>query len=213
MLKNGEMLPREFTRPEVAMILMDGVKNNYQRPEQKGVSILFTGLSGSGKTTISKVVEAELRKRNYLVERLDADLIRQNLSKGLGFSKEDRDENIRRVGFVTHLLSRNGVIALMANIAPYRSVREEIRQRIGNFMVVYVNCPIEDCERRDLKGLYAKARSGEIKGFTGVDDPYEETQAPEVVCETDKESIEESVQKVLDKLEELGYIEPIRLNN
>jgi sulfate adenylyltransferase len=211
MLQNGEMLPREFTRPEVAMILMDGVKNKHQRPEQKGVSVLFTGLSGAGKTTISKVVEAELRKRNYLVERLDADLIRQNLSKGLGFSKEDRDENIRRVGFVTHLLSRNGVIAMMANIAPYRSVRDEIRQRIGNFMVVYVNASLEACEERDLKGLYAKARAGEIKGFTGIDDPYEEPQAPEVICSTDDETVEESVQKVLDKLEELGYIEPIKL--
>ncbi|MCG3259234.1 MAG: adenylyl-sulfate kinase, partial [Candidatus Heimdallarchaeota archaeon] len=125
--------------------------------------------------------------------------------------KEDRDENIRRVGFVTHLLSRNGVIAMMANIAPYRSVRDEIRQRIGNFMVVYVNASLEACEERDLKGLYAKARAGEIKGFTGIDDPYEEPQAPEVICNTDDETIEESVQKVLDKMEELGYIKPIKV--
>ena len=135
----------------------------------------------------------------------------ENLSKGLGFTKEDRDENIRRVGFVCHLMSRNGVIAMMANIAPYISVREEIRQRIGDFMEIYVKCPVEICETRDLKGLYAKARAGEIKGFTGVDDPYEEPQAPEVICETDKETIKESVQKVIDKMEELGYIEHFKV--
>ncbi|MHA1200857.1 MAG: sulfate adenylyltransferase, partial [Candidatus Heimdallarchaeaceae archaeon] len=180
MLNNGEMLPREFTRPEVAMILIDSVNNKSKAVEQKGVTMLFTGLSGSGKTTISKALAEELRKRGYKVERLDADVVRQNLSKGLGFSKEDRDENIKRVGFVCHLMSRNGVIAMAANIAPYRSVREEIRQRIGDFMEVYVNASLEACEERDLKGLYAKARAGEIKGFTGVDDPYEEPQAPEV---------------------------------
>lgn len=211
MLNNNEMLPREFTRPEVAMILIDAVNNKRQQVKQKGVTMLFTGLSGSGKTTISKALAAELKKRGYKVERLDADIIRQNLSKGLGFSKEDRDENIRRVGFVCHLMSRNGVIAMMANIAPYRSVREEIRQRIGDFMEVYVNASLEACEERDLKGLYAKARAGEIKGFTGVDDPYEEPTAAEVVCNTDEESVEESVQKVLDKMEELGYIQPIKL--
>ena len=212
MLNKNEMLPREFTRPEVAMILIDAVNNKRkQMLEQKGVTMLFTGLSGSGKTTISKAVAEELKKRGYKVERLDADIIRQNLSKGLGFTKEDRDENIRRVGFVCHLMSRNGVIAMMANIAPYISVREEIRQRIGDFMEVYVKCPVEICETRDLKGLYAKARAGEITGFTGVDDPYEEPQAPEVICETDKESIKESVQKVIDKMEELGYIEHFKV--
>lgn len=211
MLQNNEMLPREFTRPEVAMILIDSVNGNRRYEQQKGVSMLFTGLSGSGKTTISKALAEELKKRGYKVERLDADIIRQNLSKGLGFSKEDRDENIRRVGFVCHLMSRNGVIAMMANIAPYISVREEIRQRIGDFMEVYVNASLEACEERDLKGLYAKARAGEIKGFTGIDDPYEEPQAPEVICNTDDETIEESVQKVLDKMEELGYIKPIKV--
>lgn len=211
MLQNNEMLPREFTRPEVAMILIDAVNNNRRQIQQKGVSMLFTGLSGAGKTTISKALAKELKKRGYKVERLDADIVRQNLSKGLGFSKEDRDENIRRVGFVCHLMSRNGVIAMMANIAPYVSVREEIRQRIGDFMEVYVNASLEACEERDLKGLYAKARAGEIKGFTGIDDPYEEPQAPEVVCNTDDETVEESVQKVLDKMEELGYIKPIKI--
>lgn len=211
MLQNNEMLPREFTRPEVAMILIDSVNGNRKQVQQKGVTMLFTGLSGSGKTTISKALAEELKKRGYRVERLDADIIRQNLSKGLGFSKEDRDENIRRVGFVCHLMSRNGVIAMMANIAPYRSVREEIRQRIGEFFEVYVNASLEACEERDLKGLYAKARAGEIKGFTGIDDPYEEPQAPEVVCNTDDETVEESVQKVLDKMEELGIIKPIKV--
>ncbi len=211
MLNNSEMLPREFTRPEVAMILIDSANNKRKIVEQKGVTMLFTGLSGSGKTTISKALAEELKKRGYKVERLDADIIRQNLSKGLGFSKEDRDENIRRVGFVCHLMSRNGVIAMMANIAPYRAVREEIRQRIGDFMEVFVNASLEACEERDLKGLYAKARAGEIKGFTGVDDPYELPQSPEVVCNTDEESIEESVQKVLDKMEQLGYIQPIKV--
>ncbi len=207
MLSKSEMLPREFTRPEVAMILIDSVNNKRKKVKQKGVTLLFTGLSGSGKTTISKALAAELKKQGYDIERLDGDIVRQNLTKGLGFSKEDRDENIRRIGFVCHLLSRNGVIAMMANISPYINVREEIRQRIGDFIEVYVKCPVEICETRDIKGLYEKARAGIIKGFTGVDDPYEEPQHPEVICETDKETVEESMQKVLDKLIELGYVE------
>ncbi|MHA1408319.1 MAG: adenylyl-sulfate kinase, partial [Candidatus Heimdallarchaeaceae archaeon] len=160
MLLKGEMLPREFTRPEVAMILMDSLRNNRVKFQQKGVTMLFTGLSGSGKTTISKALAAELKKRGYKVERLDGDIVRQNLTKGLGFSKEDRDENIRRIGFVCHLLSRNGTIAMMANIAPYRAIRDEIRQRIGDFMEIYVKCPVEICETRDVKGLYEKAKAG-----------------------------------------------------
>jgi sulfate adenylyltransferase len=205
MLTNGELLPKEFTRPEVAEILREAYREKKER-RQRGVTVWFTGLSGSGKTTISRGVEQELKKRGFNVEVLDGDVIRQNLTKGLGFSKEDRDENIRRIGFVAHLLTRNNAIVLAAAISPYRNIRREVRQRVGDFIEVYVDAPVEVCETRDTKGLYAKARSGEIKNFTGVSDPYEIPEAPEVVCYTDKESEQESVQKVIQKMEELGYI-------
>ncbi len=172
---------------------------------QRGVTVWFTGLSGAGKTTISKAVEQELRSRRRLVEILDGDVVRQNLTKGLGFSKEDRDENIRRIGFVAHLLTRNGVIVLVSAISPYREIRQQVRERIGDFIEVYVNAPLEVCEQRDVKGLYKKARAGEIKQFTGIDDPYEAPLNPEVVCCTDIESEAESVAKVLQTLEEFGY--------
>jgi len=175
---------------------------------QKGVTVWFTGLSGAGKTTLAKAVYNELKQQGYKVELLDGDVVRQYLSKGLGFSKEDRDENIRRIGFVADLLTRNGVITLVAAISPYRATREEVRKQIGDFVEVYVNAPLEVCEERDVKGLYKKARVGEIKNFTGIDDPYEPPLNPEVECRTDQESIEESVQKVLRKLEELGYLTP-----
>ncbi|MHA1416163.1 MAG: sulfate adenylyltransferase [Candidatus Heimdallarchaeum aukensis] len=206
MLREGQMLPREFTRPEVAMILTDAY-NGKAKIEQKGVTLLFTGLSGSGKTTITKALAQELKKRGYQVERLDGDVVRQYLTKDLGFSKHDRDENIRRVGFVAHMLTRNNVIVLMANIAPYQAVRDEIRQLIGDFMEVYVKAPLEVCESRDVKGLYKKAKAGEILNFTGVNDPYEPPTNPEIVCETDKETVEESVHKVLAKLVEYGYVD------
>jgi adenylylsulfate kinase len=169
-----------------------------------GVTIWFTGLSASGKTTISRVVADVLRARGYRVETLDGDVVRQNLTKGLGFSKQDRDENIRRIGFVAHLLSRNGVIAVVAAISPYREIRDEVRARIGCFIEVFANAPIEVCEQRDPKGLYRKARAGEIKGFTGIDDPYEPPLAPEVECDTDRETVEESVAKVMRALEAYG---------
>ncbi|MEG4283292.1 adenylyl-sulfate kinase [Microcoleus sp. A006_D1] len=172
----------------------------------KGFILWFTGLSGSGKTTISKALEPELKARGCKVEILDGDVVRTNLSKGLGFSKEDRDTNIRRIGFVANLLSRNGIVAITAAISPYRAIRDEIRAIEPNFVEVYVKAPLEVCESRDVKGLYAKARAGEIKGFTGVDDAYEEPLNPEIVCYTEGESVEESVKKVLSKLEELGYI-------
>lgn len=175
--------------------------------EQRGCTIWFTGLSGSGKTTISQRVEQFLRDHGYKVEVLDGDIVRTNLTKGLGFSKEDRDENIRRIGFVSHLLSRNGVFVLVSAISPYRDVRDEVRNRIGDFLEVYVNAPLEVCEERDVKGLYKKARAGEIKGFTGIDDPYEEPLNPEVECRTDLESLEESANKVLSKMREMGYLE------
>ena len=173
---------------------------------QRGVTVWFTGLSGSGKSTIAKALIEKLRAQEAKVEIMDGDIIRQNLTKGLGFSKEDRDENIRRIGFVSHLLTRNGVIVLVSAISPYRAVRDEVRERIGSFLEVYVNAPLEVCEDRDVKGLYERARAGEIKGFTGIDDPYEEPINPELECRTDKETLEESVEKVIAKLKELEYI-------
>jgi len=170
---------------------------------EKGFILWFTGLSGSGKTTITKALEPELKARGCKVEILDGDVVRTNLSKGLGFSQEDRDTNIRRIGFVAHLLSRNGVVAMTAAISPYRAIRDEIRAMEPNFVEVYVTAPLEVCEGRDVKGLYAKARAGEIKGFTGIDDPYEEPVNPEIICYTERESVEESVKKVLTKLEGL----------
>ena len=173
---------------------------------EKGFILWFTGLSSSGKTTITKALEPELKARGCKVEILDGDVVRTNLSKGLGFSQEDRDTNIRRIGFEAHLLSRNGVVAMTAAISPYRAIRDEIRAMEPNFVEVYVTAPLEVCEGRDVKGLYAKARAGEIKGFTGIDDPYEEPVNPEIICYTERESVEESVKKVLTKLEQLGYI-------
>lgn len=176
------------------------------RQQQRGVTVWLTGLSGAGKTTICSSVEKELRTQGYTVEVLDGDVVRQNLGKGLGFSKEERDENIRRIGFVAHLLTRNNVIVLVSVISPYRALREEVRQCIGDFIEVYVNAPLEVCEQRDVKGLYKKVRSGEIKQFTGIDDPYEVPLFPEVECNTARESVSESVIKVLNKLENLNYI-------
>ena len=173
----------------------------------KGVTIWFTGLSGSGKSTIARILEKKLRAIGRKVEILDGDVIRTNLSKGLGFSKEDRDTNIKRIGFVCHLLTRNDVIAISAAISPYREVRDYNRSLIGDFVEVYAKCSIDECAKRDVKGLYKKAMAGEIKGFTGVDDPYEEPLHAEVVCETDKETPEQSAEKVWNKLEELGYIQ------
>ena len=172
---------------------------------QRGVTLWFTGLSGAGKTTITQALEKKLRESNYGIEVLDGDVVRTNLTKGLGFSKADRDENIRRIGFVSHLLTRHGVIVLVSAISPYRDIREEVRQKIGDFVEIFVNAPLAVCEGRDVKGLYEKARKGEIKGFTGIDDPYEEPLNPEVECRTDLESLEESVAKVWTKLIELGY--------
>lgn len=173
---------------------------------EKGFILWFTGLSGSGKTTISKALEPELKRRGCKVEILDGDVVRTNLSKGLGFSQEDRDTNIRRIGFVAHLLSRNGVAAMTAAISPYRAIRDEIRALEPNFVEVYVKATLEVCESRDVKGLYAKARAGEIKGFTGIDDAYEEPLNPEIICYTERESIEDCVKQILSKLEDLGYI-------
>jgi adenylylsulfate kinase len=173
---------------------------------QRGVTVWFTGLSGAGKSTITCAVEKILRSHSLPLEVLDGDIVRTNLTKGLGFSKEDRDENIRRIGFVSHLLTRNGVIVLVSAISPYREIRKEVRERIGDFMEVYVNAPLSVCEDRDVKGLYKRARAGEIKMFTGIDDPYEPPLNPEVECRTDQEKLEESVHKVLKALHDRGYI-------
>ncbi|MGD0015744.1 MAG: adenylyl-sulfate kinase [Bryobacteraceae bacterium] len=175
--------------------------------ERRGVTVWFTGLSGAGKTTICQEVERVLRARGRRVEALDGDVVRRSLTKGLGFSKADRDENIRRIGFVAHLLTRNGVVVLVAAISPYREIRDECRGRIGDFIEVWVNAPLEVCEQRDNKGLYRKARAGEIKGFTGIDDPYEPPLGAEVECRTDLESVEESVAKVLRALADRGYVD------
>ena len=172
----------------------------------KGVTVWFTGLPSSGKSTIARILERQFRKWNLKVELLDGGVIRTNLSKGLGFSKEDRDANIKRIGFVCHLLSRNGVIAIASAISPYREIRDYNRRMIGNFVEVFVKTSVEECEKRDVKGLYKKARAGEITGFTGVDDPYEEPLQAEVVCETEKETPEQSAEKVMRRLEELGYL-------
>jgi adenylylsulfate kinase len=178
-----------------------------QANRERGVVIWFTGLSGSGKTTIAHLVEEKLLQAGVPVEILDGDVVRENLSKGLGFSKEDRDTNIRRIAFVAHLLQRNGIFVITAAISPYRAIRDEARAMAKDFVEVFADAPIEVCESRDVKGLYAKARAGEIKGFTGVDDPYEAPTDAEVVCQTETENVELSAQKVIDKLIEMKYLE------
>ncbi|WP_265582951.1 adenylyl-sulfate kinase [Nostoc edaphicum] len=172
----------------------------------QGLILWLTGLSGAGKTTIASSVAQELQKRDCLVELLDGDVVRTHLSQGLGFSKEDRDINVRRIGFVANLLSRNGVIAIVAAISPYREIREELRQTTTNFVEVYVQAPLAVCESRDVKGLYAKAKTGQIKHFTGISDPYEEPLNPEVICLTHQFTIEQCVYQVVSYLECQGYI-------
>jgi len=172
-----------------------------------GFTIWFTGLSGAGKSTLAEVIERRLKDQGRNVEILDGDIVRTHLSKGLGFSREDRDTNIKRIAFVCSLLTRNGVVCISAAIAPYREAREWARREIGDFVEVYLKCPIEVCRQRDVKGLYKLVDEGKIKNFTGVDDPYEEPENPELVIETDKESVGESVSRIFAKLVELGYLE------
>jgi len=172
----------------------------------EGFTVWFTGLSSAGKTTISRLVEADLRARGLPVEVLDGDVVRQNLSQGLGFTRADRDANIRRIAFVSKLLTRNCVVTLVAAISPYREARELARKEIGSFVEVYVKCPLETCIARDVKGLYKKAIQESIPNFTGISDPYEEPLGPEIVLHTDKETPEESAAKVLRRLGELGYV-------
>ena len=177
---------------------------------EKGFTLWFTGLSGSGKSTIANAITPKLQALGKRVEILDGDEVRTNLSKGLGFSKEDRDTNIRRIGYVAQLLSRNGAVVITAAISPYRDIRDEVRSRVGNFVEVYAKCPLEALIARDVKGLYKKALAGEIKEFTGVSDPYEEPLNPEIIVETDRETVEESAAKILARLEELNLIASAR---
>ncbi|MCJ7612180.1 MAG: adenylyl-sulfate kinase [Candidatus Aminicenantes bacterium] len=177
-----------------------------QQHDQKGVSLWFTGLPCSGKSAIADRLAVILKDKGYRVERLDGDIVRQDLTRDLGFSKSDRDENIRRVTFVTKLLARNGVFVLTSFISPYREMRDRARAQVENFMEIYVKTSLETCIQRDVKGMYKKAMAGEIKEFTGVSDPYEEPLKPELVVETDNESLEDSTQKVLRRMKELGYL-------
>jgi adenylylsulfate kinase len=174
--------------------------------DQKGVTLWFTGLPCSGKSAIADMVAEKLKAQGLRAERLDGDIVRQDLTRDLGFSKADRDENIRRVTFVAKLLARNGVAVLVSFISPYREMRDRARQQIQNFVEIYVRCPVEVCAQRDVKGMYQKAMRGEIKEFTGVNDPYEEPLRPELILETDKETLDQSVEKAMAKIKELGYL-------
>lgn len=181
---------------------MENAKNG------RGFTLWFTGLSGAGKTTIAEIVERELRLRHGKVEVLDGDIVRTNLSKGLGFSREDRDINVLRIGFVANMLTRNGVGVIVSAISPYREVREQVRRDIGeDFVEIFVDAPVEVCADRDVKGLYKKAFAGEIQGFTGVSDPYERPFKPELHIKTNEESPKESALRVISHLEEQGYLQ------
>jgi adenylyl-sulfate kinase len=173
---------------------------------QNGCTLWFTGLSGSGKSTLSEVLAARLREMGARVELIDGDEIRTQLCRGLGFSKEDREENIRRIGYVCELLSRNGVIAIAAAISPYRADRDRLRSRIPNFVEIYMNCPVDVLIERDVKGLYKKALAGEIPHFTGISDPYEPPVAPEITIDSSSEPLEHSLEILLSRLRELGVI-------
>lgn len=174
--------------------------------EQKGVTLWFTGLPCSGKSTIADAVAKELRQKGLKAERLDADIIRKHLWKELGYSKEDRNENIRRATFLAKLLTRNGIAVLTSFISPYKELRDYARREIGDFVEIFVKCPVEVCIQRDTRGMYKKALAGEIQNFTGISDPYEEPLNPEVLIESHKESLEESVAKVMARVKELGYV-------
>jgi adenylyl-sulfate kinase len=174
--------------------------------DQKGFTLWFTGLPCSGKSAVADKVAEILKERGMRVERLDGDIVRRSLTRDLGFSRKDRDENIRRVTFVAKLLTRNGVAVLTSFISPYREIRAESRREIGHFIEVYAKCSLDVCIQRDIKGMYQKAIRGEIKEFTGISDPYEEPLNPEILLETDKETLDESTAKVLKRLEELDYL-------
>ncbi len=203
-LNAGQKLPGWFTRPEVAQILMD----TYPPRHRQGVCVWFTGLSGAGKSTTAEILTVLLLERGRQITLLDGDVVRTHLSKGLGFSKEDRDTNIRRIGFVAAEIVRHGGVALCAAVSPYRATRDEVRHMVGadHFVEVFVDTPLDVCERRDSKGVYAKARRGEIRGFTGIDDPYESPENPEITLDTVESSADQNARRVLEYLERQGLV-------
>jgi sulfate adenylyltransferase len=203
-LSNGIDLPDWFTRPEVAGILAEA----YPPRHRQGVCVWFTGLSGAGKSTTAEILTILLLEHGRQVTVLDGDVVRTHLSKGLGFSKEDRDTNIRRIGFVSAEIVRHGGVAICAAVSPYRATRNDVRNMVGTdqFIEVFVDTPLEECERRDIKGMYAKARRGEIKGFTGIDDPYEAPQHAELTLDTVLHTPEENAQAILQCLIQRGFV-------
>src|SRR5205085_4774080 len=203
-LNQGQTLPSWFTRPEVAEILAD----TYPPRHRQGVCVWFTGLSGAGKSTTAEVLTMLLLERGRQVTVLDGDVVRTHLSKGLGFSRDDRDTNIRRIGFVAGEIVRHGGVAVCAAISPYRATRNEIRQMVGGdrFVEVFVDTPLEECERRDAKGMYAMARRGEITGWTGIDDPYEAPEHSEMVLDTLSHSAEANARSIVAYLEHAGFV-------
>ncbi|GIX47676.1 MAG: adenylyl-sulfate kinase [Candidatus Tectimicrobiota bacterium] len=205
-LQRGRPLPAWFTRPEVAAILAE----TYPPRHRQGVCVWFTGLSGAGKSTTAEVLTVRLLEHGRQVTLLDGDVVRTHLSKGLGFSKEDRDTNIRRIGFVAAEIVRHGGVVLCAAVSPYRATRQEVRAMVGEerFVEVFVDTPLEVCEARDTKGMYAKARRGEIRGFTGIDDPYEPPLNPELTLDTVAHSPEENAQRILEYLIARGFVRP-----
>ncbi len=174
--------------------------------EHKGFTLWFTGLPCSGKTILANVVAEDLKKRGMKVERLDGDIVRKSLTRDLGFSEKDRNMNIERVTFVAKLLTRNGVAVLASFVSPYNKIREYSRKEIGDYILIYVKCSLEECEKRDIKGMYAKARAGEIKDFTGINHPFEEPDNADIIVETDKQTIEESREIILKALDSMGYL-------
>jgi len=203
-LNQGKKLPSWFTRPEVAEILSDAYPPRYRQ----GVCVWFTGLSGAGKSTTAEVLTVLLQEHGRQVTVLDGDVVRTHLSKGLGFSKEDRDTNILRIGFVAAEIARHGGVAVCAAVSPYRATRNQVRNMVGTdrFVEVFVDTPLEVCEQRDAKGLYAKARRGEIEGFTGIDDPYEPPLDPELTLDTVRHQPEENARRILDYLIQRGFV-------
>ena len=206
-LDRGKPLPDWFTRTEVAEILAE----SYPPRHRQGVCIWFTGLSGAGKSTTADVLTVLLMQHGRQITVLDGDVVRTHLSKGLGFSKEDRDANVRRIGFVASEIVRHGGVALGAAVSPYRATRNDVRNMVGseNFIEVFVDTPLSVCEQRDSKGMYAKARRGEIKGFTGIDDPYESPLNAEITLDTVNHTAEENAHRILDDLMEKGFVRPM----